>query len=520
MKICLYIIGTALLIPLIMACNRPRTTNYYFNPETGNDTLNPGTSPDLPFRSVAKLADLKLNPGDSVLLKSGAEFNEPVYVHCSGNQRQPIVIGKYGGKEMPRIKTRGHSPQAVHIFNSEHIYIRDLDISNKGDTKVTGLTGILVELKEFGTAHNVTLDNLYVHDVTGSVATDSTGGGSGIMIRNYRDNVEEPFLSRYDGLLVQNCLVKNCSRDGILMWGNWIRSKWYPSLNVVIRNNVLEGVPGYGIVPVGCLKPLIEYNVMKDCPDIMPHDAIADGIWPWACDSALIQFNTVSDMSGSVDGYGFDSDYDCKGSIFQYNLSYNNQGGFLLICNPGGWPPDWCTGNTGTIIRYNISINDGIREKRVDAHGQPYFSPVINITGPVKNTLIEKNLFILPKKKNSSIDRTLVHFTDWRGYADNTSFRNNYILSEEILIAWKPTKSTNSIAENNLFTGNLSADTEGFREMQNLFSSKAWFDSRDPGWKILVSFIEDKAVTINGNEIKVRDLLFLENSNYNSNKAF
>ncbi|HEX2394805.1 MAG TPA: right-handed parallel beta-helix repeat-containing protein [Bacteroidales bacterium] len=497
---------------MLAGCSRhtAKTVNYYFDPVAGDDSLNAGTSQEKPFRSLSMINKLTLKPGDSVLLKSGAVFTEPMFINCSGDSGKPVVFGKYGGNEKPRIRLDGTVNQAVHAYNSEHIVIRDLEVSNIGPEPVSRLTGVLVELKHYGTAQDITLDNLFVHDVLGSAATDSTGGGVGIQIRNYIDGVEDSVLSRFDGLLIQNCLVKDCVRDGILMWGNWIRSKWFPSLNVVIRNNTLDGIPGHGIVLVGCLKPLVEYNVMKNCPDIMPHDAGSDGIWPWGCDSALIQFNIVSDVSAHQDGFGFDSDYNCKGSSLQYNLSYNNAGGFLLICNPGGWPPDWCIGNSGTVIRYNVSINDGIRTQKVDVHNQQYFSPVINVTGPTENTLIEKNLFFVMKKEDRNTDRTLVHFTDWHGYSDSTLFRNNYIYSEESNTAWKPTKSTNSKAESNIYSGILAGDLNGFSQENEQSGSKLWYDRSDKNWDILLNFLKDKTIVLNGENKHVWDILGIE----------
>lgn len=39
---------------------------------------------------------------------------------------------------------------------------------------------------------------------------------------------------------------------------------------------------------------MIEYNVMRDCPDMLPDTEAAAGIWPWSCDNTLVQFNEVS----------------------------------------------------------------------------------------------------------------------------------------------------------------------------------------------------------------------------------
>ncbi len=53
--------------------------------------------------------------------------------------------------------------------------------------------------------------------------------------------------------------------------------------------------------------PLIEYNVMRNCPDMLPDTEAAAGIWPWSCDNTLVQFNEVSGHKAPWDAQGFDS---------------------------------------------------------------------------------------------------------------------------------------------------------------------------------------------------------------------
>ena len=57
-------------------------------------------------------------------------------------------------------------------------------------------------------------------------------------------------------------------------------------------------------------------------------------------------------MKGQKDGQAFDSDGFCRNTVFQYNYSHDNDGGFMLICGRE---------NVGTTIRYNISQNDQTR---------------------------------------------------------------------------------------------------------------------------------------------------------------
>jgi len=498
--------GILSLAIAIGACtsNKVTTVNYYFDPDQGTD-VNTGTSPDQAFKTLYKIRDIVLQPGDSILLKSGALFTEPLYISCKGDSVKPIIIGKYGGDTRPHIKGNGSQLQAVHVFNSEYIVIRDLEISNKGESPVENMNGLFVELKGYGTANDITIDNLFVHDVYGSLVKEK-GAGNAIMIQNHDDDDTISRSSHFNGLLVQNCHIKDCQRNGIIIWGNWVRKLWDPNLKVVIRNNLIEGVPGDGIVPTACESPLIEYNIMKDCPPALPPTEACDGIWPWSCDNAVVQYNIVSDHKSHVDAYGFDSDWNSTNSLFRYNLSYNNDGGFILICNPGGWTPDWSIGNTGTVVQYNISINDGLRDY-IQKDKKEYFSPVIHMTGPVKNTLIEKNLIYVFKKPKQGMDRTILSLTDWYGYPDSTFFKNNFIFVEEPNRMADLTKATNTLFEKNLFIGDLKTPLTGFTRFEGSFDTRMWYEAEDENWGKLLKFVSDKTIPVNGVETPVLKII-------------
>ncbi len=500
----LFVLITLVFPVLFFSCSFfEKGVSYYFDPVKGNDQ-NSGTSRRKAFQSLSKIKELALQPGDKILLKSGSVFTEQLFFSAKGDSLHPLEIGKYGGEILPHIKGNGKTA-AVHILNSEYLIIRDLEISNKGDTPVAGLNGVLVELNNYGVAKGITIENLFVHDVTGSLMKEK-GGGDAIHFVNYHDDKPDTVLSGFEGLVVQNCHVKNCQRNGIMMWGNWIRSKWFPSRNVIIRNNLIEGVPGDGIVPAGCESPLVEYNVMHDCPATLPASEACDGIWPWSCDNAVIQFNVVDGHKSVVDGYGFDSDWNSTNSLFQYNLSMNNDGGFMLICNSGGWPTGWSIGNIGTRVRYNLSINDGIRNY-IPANKKEYFSALFHITGPVSNTIVEKNLFYAVTKEKPEIDKTFVHLSNWNGYSDSTVFRNNYLFLAEPHTAVLPGKSTRNYFEGNLFVGGLTGFENGFHKTDAPFNDKLWYDKNDENWNKLIGFLKDKKVTIDGIEYKIIDLI-------------
>lgn len=72
---------------------------------------------------------------------------------------------------------------------------------------------------------------------------------------------EKPSI--FDGLTIENCIIRRCERNGIIWWGYVTRDFWHPNRHVVVRNNLIEGVPGDGIVPIGCDSAVIEYNRIK-----------------------------------------------------------------------------------------------------------------------------------------------------------------------------------------------------------------------------------------------------------------
>ena len=101
--------------------------------------------------------------------------------------------------------------------------------------------------KFWGMAHDIKLKNLFIHDVNGSLVKKE-GGGSAIVCQNRGKQAK----SRFDGLLIEDCHLVQCERNGINFSGYNRRDQWYPNLNVVIRHNLLEKIPGDGIVPIAC----------------------------------------------------------------------------------------------------------------------------------------------------------------------------------------------------------------------------------------------------------------------------
>jgi Right handed beta helix region len=420
---------------------QPQAT-YYIDSTAGDDSA-PGTAAETPWKSLEKVNATTFHPGDRILLKSGAVWRGQLWPKGSGLEARPITLGMYGGGVKPRIDTDGLADDAVLLKNQEYWEISDLEITNTGPARAVR-RGVHVALENYGDAHHIYVRRLTIHDVNGSDMQKPNGG------INYTSEGEQK-PSRFVDLRMEDNEIYHVDRSGIFGWSDrWPRSKWYPSLGVIVRGNVLSDIGGDGIVVVATDGALVEKNVVSHANQRSADYNVA--IWPWSADNTIMQYNEAYETKGQRDGEGFDSDWNSRNTIIQYNYSHDNDGGFLLICNEGAASSDKSVGNIGTIVRFNISQNDRTRG--------------INIAGPTQNTRIYNNtVYVGPEHK---VD--LVLFSDWHGWSSDTSFFNNvfyvdgfaqfsYALSRNpdgaYVTAPGNGQSTDNLFDSNLYFGKL-----------------------------------------------------------------
>lgn len=437
------------LVFLCVGC-APDTSCYYLDAVNGNDNNN-GHSEQAAWKSLSKLQSLQLKPGDRILLKRGDTYSGELEISGQGTSDNRIYVEAYGEGSKPCIVGNDSSLYAVRIHNSDYVTFRDIEIVNTGKERKPFRTGLKIEASDYGVSHNIIVDGIDIRDVNGSLVK-TEGGGSGILIVNGGKEV----ISMFDSLTIQNCCIRRCSRNAMIWSAYSDRRNWHPSKHTVVRNNLIEEVPGDGIVPIGCDSTLIEYNVMRNCPAILPDTEAAAGIWPWSCDNTIIRFNEVSDHKAPWDAQGFDSDWNCTNTVIEYNYSHDNEGGMVLICNSGEVSEPSNIGNRGTIVRYNISINDGIRT-RLTRVGT--FSPNIHLAGPVKNTTICNNILHVNKKPEGKVDRSMMTFDSWGGFSDSTLVKDNIFYTAEST-TFNFTESTNNTFDGNYYLGKFTVKPE------------------------------------------------------------
>lgn len=421
---------------------------YYMDSKKGNDNFS-GVSINQAWKSLDRLNKETFKPGDRILFKAGTEYIGQFEPMGSGAENSPIVVDTYGEGTKPILHGRGEKQQTVLLKNIEYWEINNIEVTNLGNTDKAGRNGILVYAWDNGDTKHIHLRNITVRDVNGS-NVKKDGGGNGI---HWNCGGKE-IPTRFIDLLIENCHIYRCQRNGITGGGNSSRDSWHPSLNVVIRGNLIEQVPGDGIVPIACDGALVEYNILRDSPDILQMQDAAAGIWPWGSDNTIIQYNEVSGQKAKWDAQGFDADYNCINTTIRYNFSHDNYGGMIMICNDGeSLGKSWNVGTENTIIHSNISINDGLRPYPTRPG---WFSPIIHISGPASNSVISDNIFVVIKKDIENLDRSMITIDNWGGpWPKNTLFKNNtfYIEDGEKAYKFSMGKGENTIFDGNAFYG-------------------------------------------------------------------
>ena len=97
---------------------------FYLSP-AGSDA-NPGTDANRPFKSLEKVSDGFLQPGDTVLLQRGATFSGKLGLWASGTASQRITVASYGASSAPKPVITGECVWA----GASYITMQDFTVTN------------------------------------------------------------------------------------------------------------------------------------------------------------------------------------------------------------------------------------------------------------------------------------------------------------------------------------------------------------------------------------------------------
>lgn len=359
----------------VAAAPSATATTYYV--DCGSDLPGIGTF-ERPLTSLAEVSTLALGPGDAVLFQRGATCEGALTTSGSGGAGAPIVVDAYGDEALGAPVIAGNGvPAAVLLDNQEHWEIRGLEITNtdpvEADRYVSVRRGVVIKNTDQGQLSHFRLENLYIHDVTGQNRKD-LGGSGGIQLEVHPGSVP----SWFDDVTIADNRIEDVNRSGINMSSAWMcrqemawdaafcsaaaraENQWVPSTGLVIRDNVVDGTGGDGIVVQMNRGALVEGNVVNDAANRANQGSNA-GVWAWNADDTTFRHNTVSNtkrLAGNNDGTSFDIDYGTRNTVFEYNVSYGNEGGMVFYCGcSASWLPNAGFASEG-VYRYNVSIGE------------------------------------------------------------------------------------------------------------------------------------------------------------------
>lgn len=395
--------GAVVLLAAGLAVAAVGAAEYHVDSRTGDDARD-GATAGTAWRSLARVNTASFQPGDRVLFEAGSRWTGQLVVRAQGTPAHPVVFEATGTGTRPRLDTRGEFEDAILLSNAQHVVVRGFEITNTGTNRAPR-RGVHILADNAGTLTNLQVADLFIHDVNGTQSKKDNGG---IVFRTRGERVP----SRFEGLRIERNIVWRVDRSGIVAQSyHAMRNHWFPSTNVVIRDNWIGDVGGDGITPWATDGCVVEHNIVQGANERA--GTYNAGIWPWSTDNTVMRLNRASGVKTLLDGQGFDSDYNSRNTVLEFNLSHDNEGGFLLICTPGRRNPEANCGNVGTIARYNISRHDRARTFHVSAAEQ---------------TLVHDNaVYIGPGS-----DVQVLLLTDWSGWANGLELRNNLFHSEGV----------------------------------------------------------------------------------------
>lgn len=351
---------------------------FYVDDRNGNDSAT-GLSEEQAWRSLEKVNSICFRPGDRIRLRKGGEWHGMLMPGGSGTASAPIVLEGYDGEEetgkasgegetgstktacsqrMPVIHGDGRYA-AILLKGVSHWVVRGIRVTNQAPERGVR-QGICVCGSFRGITEDITVTGCEISHVKGE---------------NRRSR--EVYQCMYWNSGIYVTMPGRCSEEDhlqdIIISGNYIHDVYTSGIrvnqqedfindihhtHVVVRGNRIERTGSDGIIVANCVSPLIEGNTCIDAGALgtLEDTRLIAGIWVCATSNALIQRNEVAGTRlFENDGTAFDTDWGTAGdTIFQYNYTHDNQGGFWLDCM--GLNRNRNCGKT--ILRCNISVND------------------------------------------------------------------------------------------------------------------------------------------------------------------
>jgi hypothetical protein len=392
-------------------------THAFYISAAGDDS-NTGKSAEQSWKSIRRVNEQKLSPGDLVLFEGGGTYTGMLELNSKdiADSAGQITISSYG--EGYAI-IDGENNMALKAENCSHFTIKKLRFKGSGRKDGNQTDGVYVSGCDF-----VQIDSIVISGFQHSGLSIFKCGNARITYVYSHDN-------GFAGIHVTGTTI-------------WDLDK-YDNNNIYIAHCIAENNPGDPTVldnhsGNGILVSSVKGGVIECCEAFnngwdMPWKGNGPvGIWIWDCTGFIIQHCISHDNKtaiGAADGGGFDLDGGVSNSIIQYCLSFNNQGSGIGLFEFGAGKV-W----ENNIVRYNLSQNDGTNGSGSLAIWKG------EAGGSIRNCEIYNNTFYNSNPNGPN----LCIMNNWSGF----NFRNNiFVYRGSILVHGKKIKD--ELFQNNCY---------------------------------------------------------------------
>ena len=348
---------------LLLSYSLCAQNQYYLSSSTGNDS-NDGSQTQ-PWKTLSKISNTTLGPGDTVYFKKGDTFRGHFVVDGSGTEQSPITFTSYGNGNQPIISGSDHDygggdyREAVLVTNHDNMVFDDLEIQNHRTISRSGVGdlvsfGIRIEVSDSNAnLNNFSFRNMIFKNVYALYWVDPSN-------QNAFNDFEVSgltFISSWGGIInnviVEDSYFTDLQRIGVHIKNTMGKTSTKRNTNFVFRNNEFFQIGGTCVLPVRTENCLIENNIFNQ-PGAKTNDKMigrGSAVWNWYSINTIIQYNQAINAKGIMDSHGIHVDHSNVDTFIQYNYMQDCEGGFVEILG----------GNQRAVYRFNISVNDGWR---------------------------------------------------------------------------------------------------------------------------------------------------------------
>lgn len=360
---------------------------------SSGSNMNDGLSPATPWENFTAVNAETFGPGAQILFRRGETFTGELELNGSGTTGDPIIISAYGSGDKPLLSGAWDSREVILLTDNEGVEIRDLQFSNFNDDPANSLQNrnciSLFPPENAGDLQHYRFVDLDFKKVYGASTTNHECHGIyGLTV----DNDDAAVPTRWNDIIIEGCTFADIDGRGARFLDPCLDisdvrirnyTNYYPTIGFVFQNNYGTNCYRNLLVIRGTKGALIQYNTMDTT-------VAGSAFWPYAAEDTLVQFNVFKHLRNpKSDCFVCHFDYNCIGTVMQYNYGYDVEGGLIqLLCKS----TKTNFFQEGAIARYNIGVDVGFRDKANSAGivvngivdgGRVYNNTIVTLSNPV-----------------------------------------------------------------------------------------------------------------------------------------